>query len=325
MGKAKGVRHGKSRDGVTAAALQADAAKAARGAARASSKPAKGKPLAASVGEQAVAKAGKGKRGSKRRGDFSEAIKASAEVDAAKAREPEVIKRYKENLPCPITDDKLIRSKADELAGVILERLDLLEERAAAMRGFKSRREHLDEQERELAVLVKQHTMMKPVQVEERLIMATGEIIIVRLDTGAEVGRKPATRDDLQRTFEKDERAATGGSKPAKPPKRGTLLDDVQGEQAAQARRVIDAIGGTGETGELPGLQDEIAKAVHDASKAAPKTDGEDEGAGDGGGAGDDDLDEIANALADLEPGTADTMPPTAGAATPSDPPPPFN
>lgn len=182
-------------------------------------------------------------------------------------------KPYTERLPVPLdVEDPILRVKSDELATVILERLDVKEERREAMARFKERIGALDERERDLALEVKQKVKLVEVKVEKRLKRGTRKLTIVRLDTGKVIGEREATEKDLKLAQEDLPAVDKRPRSAVAPGKQGTLLDAVNtGLDQADAKRAA-AEGGTAVTDKpTPGLTVEgtVDATLEDLEEAA--------------------------------------------------------
>lgn len=150
-------------------------------------------------------------RGKKK--DFSEAIAASAEIDAANGngaagptiRQPVILRRYREKLPVQI-DDNAVAVKAQELAKIIHEKDQVLEDRAEAARSFREKIAFFKQRETELATSIDLHTEATEIAVCDRLIVETSTVEVVRLDTNVVVTTRAATPEELQKhLFAKEE------------------------------------------------------------------------------------------------------------------------
>lgn len=135
-------------------------------------------------------------------GRFQSAIKASTFgpktkggklIDDAVER-----KRYKDKCPVKIAVED-VQKKADGMAKVVEDREVVLEEKRAANAEYRDKLAYFDERLKELAESVRSHTESRDVDVVEFLIPRTGEIVIIRQDTGEQVGpSRAATAQDRQ-------------------------------------------------------------------------------------------------------------------------------
>lgn len=144
-------------------------------------------------------KQGKGKGA----GRFRQAVAAST-VYRPKTRGGEerkdAIERGRRKEKCPVhIGAQDVEKKADALARVIQDRKVVLEERREALSKFRDRLKYFDERLDELSESVSSHTEVRDVEVVEFLLERTGEVVLIRQDTGEQVGEaRAATSDDRQ-------------------------------------------------------------------------------------------------------------------------------
>lgn len=153
----------------------------------------------------------------KKKKDFSEAVAASAEADAAPKgpRVPVIIKKYREKLPVRI-DDAAVAVKAQELAKLIHEERALLDEKREANATYREKLNFFKERNEQLATSIDMHTEAREVAVVDRLIVETSTVEIVRQDTGEVVNRRAATAAELQKEmYEGASEGWTEGPNPA--------------------------------------------------------------------------------------------------------------
>jgi hypothetical protein len=100
-------------------------------------------------------------------------------------------------------------------------------EQANANREYRKEVAAFDEAEEQLANEVSSKVEMRPVAVEERVIWETKEVVVFRVDTGAEVGRKTATLEDLMlaEAVAKGRKPRRGKTPPKTPPKKETKAE----------------------------------------------------------------------------------------------------
>jgi hypothetical protein len=127
--------------------------------------------------------------------------------------------KYEEKLPCQ-ADDKIIATKARELAKLEHARTQFRASWKAVCAKTRERRAFFEERIEELAAEVDGQVEYENVEVQEYLL-PTNEVIAVRLDTGEVVSTRTAESEDLQ-----DRIAGTGdaGKKKGKRAK----SDDVE-------------------------------------------------------------------------------------------------
>jgi ribosomal protein L37E len=105
-------------------------------------------------------------------------------------------RRFTQELPVRIGDAE-VATLADALAKTVREREALREKRREAMAGFRERENDIADREKRLAESVEKHTELRQVECLE-ILARSGEVRVVRLDTGEEIEMRQATADDLQ-------------------------------------------------------------------------------------------------------------------------------
>ncbi len=154
--------------------------------------------------------------------------------------QPEEIERKRTTmqLPCAIRPE-LVAMKGDELAKVVNLRLLLKEDKRTVLAGYREKLNHYDEQEKQLAGDIAQHTETRDVECIEYLITATQKVRVVRTDTLETVSERDATADDVQDEIEFPGDDATSGepSGPSDtdPPPAGSKVDGEWTEGANPA------------------------------------------------------------------------------------------
>jgi hypothetical protein len=116
---------------------------------------------------------------------------------AAGPREPLIIKRFSQKLPCPI-DPNVVAARGRELAKVCEDRE---QERIARREAGAESREQIkffDKRIKELSANVNQGTEAREVDCIQRVVFETQMVETVRVDNDKVLSSRPATSDDLQ-------------------------------------------------------------------------------------------------------------------------------
>jgi hypothetical protein len=133
---------------------------------------------------------------------FAQAKLASVEhvpMHKGKPREDAIVRRrFKERCPVKIpTPD--VEKKADLLARQIQERDAVKEEQSEANKGFREQLNEFDVRIKELAESVRSHSEIRDVPCVEFFLEKSGGMVIVRQDTGEQVGEeRAANAEDRQ-------------------------------------------------------------------------------------------------------------------------------
>jgi len=106
---------------------------------------------------------------------------------------------YSRELPTSITAEEAEKF-AGELAETVRERKIAEGDRREAMTEFRERLTGIKERQERLADSVQNHTRLDAVEVVE-VLLASNEIDVRRLDTGASVEVRPASKEDLQQAL----------------------------------------------------------------------------------------------------------------------------
>jgi hypothetical protein len=179
-------------------------------------------------------------------------------------------KRYTMDLSVPISEHEVALAAA-EMVREIRKREHVLEERREAMAGFKETLVGIDKRLQDLATTVEDHTKKVPVEVSEWVLVETGEIQIVRTDTGAVVNTRAAEADDLQAgMFPPSVMASTTK------PDVSSVEDDVTAGDEAEADFDPSASLAEDEP-EVPDIQ--VTEALLDAAHAGVEAQAEEDGA----------------------------------------------
>ena len=105
---------------------------------------------------------------------------------------------FKQKAPVKIPAPE-VEKKADALAKVIQDRELVLEEKRAVNAELREKLNYFDERLMELAESVRSHSEVKDVSCVEFYVERTGEIIVVRQDTGEQIGQpRAATAEERQ-------------------------------------------------------------------------------------------------------------------------------
>lgn len=117
-------------------------------------------------------------------------------------------RRSKERCPVKIAAED-VEKKADALAKVIQDRGIVLAERSEALGDYRKKLSFFDERLEELAESVRSHSELRDVECVEFLLERTGEVVIIRQDTGEQVGEaRAATAEDRQDELALDQNEA---------------------------------------------------------------------------------------------------------------------
>jgi hypothetical protein len=137
-------------------------------------------------------------------------------------------RRYTEPLPVAATRAE-VEATNEEWARVYQQQEELLEERRDVMAELRERSIGIREAMGELATRVTTKTKLVAVPVVEYLVVATGAIDVVRVDTGEIVSTRAADADDRQETlFEQPAAETRKGVRPTKRAKAEPLdLGDI--------------------------------------------------------------------------------------------------
>jgi hypothetical protein len=111
-------------------------------------------------------------------------------------------KPYTRELPVD-ANDREVADLARELADVLLEEAKVKEKRRNATAGFRDQLAGFDDRKKKLSECVHSSRKLVPVRVQEYQL-ATGEIEVVRIDSGEVVDRRTAEAEDRQRDIEDD-------------------------------------------------------------------------------------------------------------------------
>jgi hypothetical protein len=116
-----------------------------------------------------------------------------------KEREDAVERRHsKEKCPVKIPAED-VEKKAEALAKVIQDREGVLDEKRAINADFREKLNYFDERLKELAESVRSHSEVRVVECVEFLLERTHEVVLIRQDTGEQVGQaRPAVASDVQ-------------------------------------------------------------------------------------------------------------------------------
>ena len=107
-------------------------------------------------------------------------------------------RRFTSKWPGRIEAEDVVK-KSDALAKVIQDRAVVSEERSAAASAYRGKLKFFDERLTELAESVASHTELRDVKCVEFLLTRTHEVVIIRQDTGEQVGEaRAATVKDRQ-------------------------------------------------------------------------------------------------------------------------------
>lgn len=101
------------------------------------------------------------------------------------------------DLPVKLTDEERL-TKGDELVTAQTEYNELQAEKVKLSAEQKPIKKRVDK----LVRTLKAGTELRPVQCEKRLIDATNEVVVVRMDTGEEIERRAQTPEERQQAFE---------------------------------------------------------------------------------------------------------------------------
>jgi hypothetical protein len=129
-------------------------------------------------------------------------------------REPLIIKRITQKLPCPI-DPSIVAARGRELAKVCEEREEERIRRREAGAESREQIKFFDKRIKELSANVNQGTEAREVECIHRLDFATQLVETVRTDNGKVLSSRPATSDDLQTKIPGSEPAAAAAPAPA--------------------------------------------------------------------------------------------------------------
>lgn len=102
-----------------------------------------------------------------------------------------------QTLPVPLTDADLAQA-ADDLVDVLNHRDELEAEKKTVDDGYKKQIAATESQESTLRKLIESKQKMADVECLETEVPGTNEIVVVRLDTGAEVSRRQMTTAESQ-------------------------------------------------------------------------------------------------------------------------------
>jgi hypothetical protein len=145
------------------------------------------------------------KKKSKANGAKTNGAKKSVPLKNRKAgRDAPVVRaKYTKKLPVHVADAEVAKD-ARELAKLVAKVRDVKDRRRTAMASFKEELNGYEQRQGELASGVDAHTSLRDVKCEERLVVETNEIHVVRLDTGEVVEKRTAEGADRQEALALD-------------------------------------------------------------------------------------------------------------------------
>jgi hypothetical protein len=128
-------------------------------------------------------------------------------------REPLIIKRFSQKLPCPI-DPSIVAARGRELAKVCEEREEERVRRREAGAESREQIKFFDKRIKELSMNVNQGTEACEVDCIQRVVFETQMVETVRTDNEKVLSTRPATADDLQTTIPGSESKPAAEARP---------------------------------------------------------------------------------------------------------------
>lgn len=112
--------------------------------------------------------------------------------------------RITQELPVNLTDSELV-VKAEELVDVLNRRRDLEAEKADVNKGYAKQIAGTEATEKEITRILEHKSELRDVECLETEVPGTNEVVVVRLDTGAEISRRQITPAETQGDMFADE------------------------------------------------------------------------------------------------------------------------
>ena len=132
---------------------------------------------------------------------------AKKESPSAARTDGVVRKQYKDRLPVKVNEER-VDELGRELAQLHREAEVIKDRRRESMAKFKEKLSGIVDRMNEIATGIEASTEIRDVEVVERLIVETNEVLTVRLDTGEILARRTATAEDRQESLTSDAKPA---------------------------------------------------------------------------------------------------------------------